>query len=287
MWYTYVNDLPDCIQHSTIRPFADSCILHRPIQSESDAILLQEDINSLFTWTIIWQMELNIDKCCSMSVTLSRLHNFSCSYHIQNSLPIAVTHCKYLGVIIQSDLRWDMHINQITVKANHTLSLLQRNIKLAPTKTKELLYKSLVRPQLEYASTVWSPWQNTLINSVEKIQCRAACYVTNNYNPYSSGTQLLTALNWEPLEVRRINSRLCKMIHNYMAIPFNLYIQPSSSNNTRHSNDQKFLPLSCNKNSYRQSFFPNTILDWNRLTTDVANSSSLDQFKSNLVIYNL
>ena len=40
----------------------------------------------------------------------------------------------------------------------HTLSLLQRNIKLAPTKTKELLYKSLVRPQLEYASTVWSPW---------------------------------------------------------------------------------------------------------------------------------
>ena len=64
-----------------------------------------------------------------------------------------------------------MHINQITVKANHTLSLLQRNIKLAPTKTKELLCKSLVRPQLEYASTVWSPWQNILINSVENIQC--------------------------------------------------------------------------------------------------------------------
>ena len=71
-----------------------------------------------------------------MSVTLSRLHNFSCSYHIQNSPLTAVTHCKYLGVIIQSDLRWNMHINQITVKANHTLSLLQRNIKLAPTKLK-------------------------------------------------------------------------------------------------------------------------------------------------------
>ena len=82
LFLEYVNDLPDCIQHSTIRLFADDCILHRPIQSESDAILLQEDINSLFTWTIIWQMELNIDKCCSMSVTLSRLHNFSCSYHI-------------------------------------------------------------------------------------------------------------------------------------------------------------------------------------------------------------
>ena len=200
LFLVYVNDLPDCIQHSTIRLFADDCILHWPIQSESHVILLQEDINSLFTWTIIWQMELNIDKCCSMSVTLSRLHNFSCFYHIQNSPLTAVTHCKYLGVIMQSDLRWNMHINQITVKANHTLSLLQRNIKLAPTKTKEL-YKSLVRPQLEYASTVWSPWQNTLINNIEKIQRRAARYVTNDYNPYSSITQLLTALNWEPLEL--------------------------------------------------------------------------------------
>ena len=179
-----------------------------------------------------------------------------------------------------------MHINQITTKANHTLSMLQRNIKLAPIKTKELVYKSLVRPQLEYASTVWSPWQNTLINSVEKIQRRAACYVTNDYSPYSSVTQHLTALNWEPLEARRINFRLCmlyKMIHNYIAIPFNSYIQPSSSNNTRYSNSQKFLPLPCNKNSYKQSFFPNTIPHWNSLPIDIVNSSSLEQFKSSLL----
>ena len=61
-----------------------------------------------------------------------------------------------------------MHINQITTKANHTLLLLQRNIKLAPKKTKELVYKSLVRSQFEYASTVWSPWQNALIKSLQK-----------------------------------------------------------------------------------------------------------------------
>ena len=115
-------------------------------------------------------MELNIDKCCSMSVTQSRLHNFFCEYHIQNTSLAVVTHCKYLGVCIQLDLRWNLHINQITIKANHayTLSLLQRNIKLAPKKIKELVYKSLVRSQLEYASTVWSPWQNGLINSIEK-----------------------------------------------------------------------------------------------------------------------
>ena len=122
-----------------------------------------------------------------------------------------------------------MHINQITTKANHTLSLLQRNIKLAPKKTKELVYKSLVRSQLEYASIVWPPWQNALINSIEKIQRRAARYVVNDYNPYSSVTNHLIDLNWEPLEARRIKSRLCmfyKMIHNYITIPFNLYAPP-------------------------------------------------------------
>ena len=56
-------------------------------------LTLQKDIDSLLAWTITWQMELNIDKCCSMSVTaLSRLHKFSCTYHIQNTPLAAVTH---------------------------------------------------------------------------------------------------------------------------------------------------------------------------------------------------
>ena len=75
LFLIYINDLSDFIQYSTLKLFADDCI---SIQSEADTILLQKDIDSLFAWTIIWQMELNIDKCCSMSVTQSRFHNFSC-----------------------------------------------------------------------------------------------------------------------------------------------------------------------------------------------------------------
>ena len=69
-----------------------------------------------------------------------------------------------------------------------------------------------MRSQLEYASTVWSPWQNVLINSIEKIQQRAARYVVNDYNPSSSVTNHLIDLNWEPLEARRIKSRLCSYV---------------------------------------------------------------------------
>ena len=61
LMYLYINDLPECIKHSTIKLFADDCILYRSIKCEHDTLLLQEDINSLYAWTITRQMELNID----------------------------------------------------------------------------------------------------------------------------------------------------------------------------------------------------------------------------------
>jgi hypothetical protein len=67
---------------------------------------------------------------------------------------------KYLGVTIQSDLKWDSHINNITTKANKTLGFLRRNINISSNKVKEQTYKSLVRPSLEYAHSVWDPYTN-------------------------------------------------------------------------------------------------------------------------------
>ena len=158
LFLIYINDLPDYIKHSTIRLFADDCILYRPIKCDHDALLLQEDINLLYTWTIIWQMELNIDKCCSMNVTPNQLYKISHSYYIHNAQLLVVNQCKYLGILIQSDLKWNSHVNYVTAKANQTLAMLKRNIKLTPQKIKDKAYKSLIRPQLEYASSVWAPW---------------------------------------------------------------------------------------------------------------------------------
>ena len=283
LFLVYINDLPDYISHSTIRLFADDCILHRPIQNEHDSLLLQEDIDSLYAWTIAWQMELNIAKCCSMHITLSQQHKISHTYHIHNTQLSVVNQCKYLGIVIQSDLRWNSHVDQITAKANQTLAMLKRNIKLVPSKIKDKAYKSLVRPKLEFASSVWAPWQQFLINKIENIQRRAARFVVSDYNPFNSITQHISNLNWETLEDRRNKSRLCmfyKMTHNQAAIPYQLYIQRSTYLSSRHSNSMKFLPLSCNKNSYKQSFFPNTIPQWNCLSSETIDSPSLSTFKS-------
>ena len=66
------------------------------------------------------------------------------------------------------------------------LALIQINLKVSSIKTKEFAYKALVRPHLEYASTVWSPWQQGLPAILEKVQRRAARFVVNDYSHYSS-----------------------------------------------------------------------------------------------------
>ena len=85
-------------------------------------------------------------------------------------------------------------------------------------------------------------------------------------------------LKWQTLKDRHNRSRLCifyKMIQNQAAIPYRSYIQHLNYLNSRYLNTMKFLPVSCSKNSYKQSFFPNTIPHWNKLLTEIVNSSSL------------
>ena len=62
MFLIYINDIVDYIS-SPIRLFADDCLLHRIIQSETNTADLQSDLNTLAHWSQIWQMEFNISKC--------------------------------------------------------------------------------------------------------------------------------------------------------------------------------------------------------------------------------
>ena len=65
---------------------------------------------------------------------------------------------------------WGQHISEISSKATKTLGFLHRNLAFATTSTKEVAYKTLVRPKLEYAAPFWSPYSKPQINQVEKVQ---------------------------------------------------------------------------------------------------------------------
>ena len=71
-------------------------------------------------------------------------------------------------------MSWASHINAIVHKASRTLNFIKRNLYLCTKEVKEIAYLTLVRPCLEYASSVWDPYQLYLIYDIEKIQRRSS-----------------------------------------------------------------------------------------------------------------
>ena len=95
-----------------------------------------------------------------MKITKAKVHKVEYIYQLHSTPLNELNSCKYLGVTIQSDLKWSQHIHQIAVKAiivlYHLLKETCNCMKLANKSLRETAYFTLVRSQLDYASTVWS-----------------------------------------------------------------------------------------------------------------------------------
>ena len=119
-----------------------------------------------------------------------------------------VNNIKDLGILVDTELRWDVHINDIVKRAKTKMWLLIRNLGFnAPIKTKKVIYTSLVRSKVEYGSPLWNPHLKYLLEELERVQRRATNYITNNPrrpspNHINYKTRLLQ-LNLLPLSYRR------------------------------------------------------------------------------------
>ena len=155
-------------------------------------------------------MKFNTSKCFIMLVMHQK--NFPPhDYHMNNIVLQKVDHHPYLGVELSSNLSWANHITQTVNKANSILGLLKRNLLNCSPHTKEIAYKTFVRPRFEYCSTVWDPYQKVHQENFEKVQRRATRLVTSDYKRTSSVTDMLRDLKWETLQDRREKARLISL----------------------------------------------------------------------------
>lgn len=202
---------------------------------------------------------------------------FPCVYNIGGIVIKSVNELRYLGIKITRDLSWNDHINELSSKANRTLGLIKRTLHGCEQQVKELAFKSLVRPKLEYAASVWDPSSTSLIHLLEMVQRRGARFVSGiplfTRDEYSI-TRLVSNLKWPSLAIRRKHRRLLMLhgaVHNTSSasLPLhrNLTFLPDGPNTRgRHS-------LSINSdyartNVKRDSFLGKTVKEWNALTIE-------------------
>ena len=153
LFLCHINDLPDAVK-STVRLFADDCLLYRSIRNMDDHLALERDLQQLETWAKTWGMRFNAKKCYLMSINQKSAHFYQLDGHILQQVPDN----PYLGVTLSDDMKWHSHINKISKKANSTLGFLKRNLKHCPQDSRRTAYLSLVRSTLEYSSIVWDPY---------------------------------------------------------------------------------------------------------------------------------
>ena len=92
-----------------------------------------------------------------------------------------VTSAKYLGVLYSNDMSWSPHIQSVTHKEHQRLGFVRRNLKGAPYRYMDTAYQRLVRAQLQYASIVWDPSLQKVIDSLEQVQRKAARWARDLY----------------------------------------------------------------------------------------------------------
>jgi hypothetical protein len=211
MFLLFINDLSDYAKSCNVGRqaivFADDC--HRA----SDMQSLRDDMDNLLQWEQDWQMEFhpsNLSKCQLLRITNKR-KPFARDYDIHGHKLEELESAIYLGVTIQKNLSWNIHIDQITKKVNSTRAFIQRNLNHCPRETKSTCYLTLVRPLLEYACMVWGPHTAQNTQKLEAVQRRSARFVMNNYQQTSSETSMLQTLQWPTLAERRARIKAAMM----------------------------------------------------------------------------
>ena len=196
---------------------------------------LQKDPKLLENWAEEWGMQFNAKKCYMISTEKGGILFF---YTLNDHILQYVSTNPYLGVTLSEDLTFWRSCREHTKKGSRMLGFIQRNLKGSPSRLKELAYLTLVQSGLEYASVVWDPFLWREIDRLEKIQRRAARFVTNNYRRECglTSTQLIDSLGWDSLQERRKTARLSMLynaINRKVALSIDMLCRPD--NRTRGS----------------------------------------------------
>ena len=164
LFLLYINDLPDNNLSTSVRLFADDCILYTPIRTQNDSSLLQNDLIKLQQWQDKWLMKFNPDKCYTTTLA-TRTPTPNMYTFCGQTLTSVDSHC-YLGIHLSNTLNWTVRTKVTSSKAQQTLGVIRRSLNKCSTHIKAVAYTSSVRPILEYASAAWDPHsQNNIINT--------------------------------------------------------------------------------------------------------------------------
>ena len=190
---------------------------------------------------------------------------------------------KDLGVLVDCNLDFESHIDYVIKKASSKKAQILRNFTFRSKKVLIPLFKSLVRPILEYANSAWDSSLKSQINLIEGVQRKFTRHILEVKK--LSYQERLRKLELPSLEYRRFRGDL---IQAYK-IAHEKYDRESTSSLLQFNPSPRlrghcFKISKCytNKKQYKHFFSNRIVNQWNSLPDDVVNSKTIDDFKNNI-----
>ena len=237
----------------------------------------------MFKWTEKWLIKFNSSKCKILHLGKNNPHH---KYVIGNdNSEIVETVCeKDLGVYVDRLLDFNEHISETIKKGRRMSGLIMRTISYKSKEIMVPLFKTLIRPIIEYANATWSPYMRKHIESIESIQRNFTKYITGMYN--LSYHQRLVKLNLHSLEFRRIRGDMIevfKITHDfYDPRTTSTLLKYVPVDNLTRGHKYKLTKPRTNNKQFKH-FFTNRIINlWNNLPKKVVEAETMNTFKNRI-----
>ena len=283
LFVLFINDLPDAFTDAvTVKLYADDVKLYSAIKTSSldTASDLQEQLDKLATWAETWQLPISYSKCCVLSLGK---HNSGPSRLLTmndyNILP--VEQAVDLGVTVDREVKFSLHISNISRKAHNRANLIIRCFHSKNIPSLVAAYKVYVRPILEYSSVSWNPYLIKDIKSLENVQRR----FTKRLPGMEKLTyhQRLSILELDSLELRRVRADLLftyKLVFGLVDLSLPDFFVPRFNEARRGHGHKLYLPA-CKSNTRSNNFNYRVIQKWNSLPNSI-DFTSLKRFNKSL-----
>ncbi len=199
LFLIFAKDIAENLENTMIS-YADDCTLFSTITSPRQrlhcAASLQRDLNKLASWAENWKLNFNASK--TQSIIISRPRTTDPPHAQLKFLGESlkdVDSIKIWGVTLDAKLSWTQHISNLALAASRKLGMMRKakwkNLDCGTTAT---IYKSFIRPNLEYCSPVWGTAAKSKLEILDRLQSKSVVSIPPN---------LYAELGIQPLSHRR------------------------------------------------------------------------------------
>ena len=174
LFLIYINEFPSASNYFSFIMYADDTTLSSTlpnITNSHDQIIAEQlintELNKIDEWLRCNKLSLNISKTKYMLYSMPQKQTPRMSIKIGTTCTEQVYNFNFLGIVLNSNLKWGNHINNVSNKCTRVIGILNKLKKVLPTRIKVLLYNILILPHLTYGINGWG-FNCTIIKTLQK-----------------------------------------------------------------------------------------------------------------------